>query len=178
MTLREFELVLAQLPRGSMTTAEPRRMAIAILLGQSSRRFDTEPFLALAAAQSPRPGRWYEGGEVLVVNEPDGRRLFVVEDLRKTPGDGRLLSQADTDYLITVEIHRAIAPLNMDAMLACWHRLPWPKHDGSDHATWMGIAQRGGLHTDPLARAIALALWGERDAGISRAEYDARSAGR
>ncbi len=123
--------------------ADPRRRAaIALLLDRpfrdwaGPRLLDTEQLHAIAAAQAPRPGRWYESGEVLVVNEPDGKRLFVIENALKTRGDGRILTQADTDQLITIEIHQAVA------------------------------------------RAVAYALWGDSDVGISRAAYDARTQAR
>jgi hypothetical protein len=157
-----------------------RRAAIAILLGKRLTEggpdlvIDTDKILAETRQQPPRAGRWYEG-DVTVVNETDARRTFVVDDLLKTRGDGRSLSQDDTDQLIVVEVHHAILPVSMDVMQALWRSLPWPKLTNPD--IWLAAAQRGGISSQPLARAVAMALWGDRDAGISREAYDAKSAG-
>lgn len=147
----------------------PRVKQLAIDLITGNQTESAAMIEWLAKDQEPRPGRWYEGG-CHVVLEDDGKRTFIVDDVRKERGDGRLLDQVATDALIVIEIHRKIAPCSTPVMLELNRRLPWPLSAGwlNDPAMFSATAQRGGIHADPFARALALALWGNRDVGITR----------
>lgn len=96
-----------------------------------------------AVADEPRPGVWIEHG-------PDG--------------DGRSLSQEDTDALIGRELYRC-CQTNLLGMLTSIAgplreiRFDLPGPMGSTRA----IQQRGGISSDPLVRLLAYRAWGERD---------------
>jgi hypothetical protein len=132
-----------------------------------------------AAAQAPRPGRWIEAGHVIV--ESDGRIIYDASPGRFSQADRfgsynyEQLNQAETDKLIAVELHNAL--LLAQARWAVVEGLvPWPLGVTVRTPFAAARAQRGGLHSDPRIRAVALALWGDRDVGIPRAEYERRRA--
>lgn len=129
--------------------------------------------IVVAHQQEPRPGRWIEG-DCYAVLEPEGRITLNIADIRKTRGDANTLTQEQTDALIQMEVHRTIAPIhNVKMYRALESVCIWPDAI-TDARLLMAVEQRGGLHTDPKVRALALALWGRRDVGIPRDEVEAR----
>jgi hypothetical protein len=103
-----------------------------------------------AIADEPRPGVW-------------------VQNDRSFPGDGRALSQHETDRLIVGELHRMPDQFGQAELVAV---VGWPvaiKFDtdkGKQHA----FEQRGGLHSDPLVRLLAFRAWGDRDRAWQKRE--------
>lgn len=87
-------------------------------------------------------------------------------------GDGRPLDQFHTDRLIEHELMMSCSDVGeLERILPARHRkihMPklnrygMPEHD--EEYLW-GIAQRGGIHGDPLIRSIARRAFGARDVG-------------
>lgn len=111
-----------------------------------------------ALNDEPRPGVW-------------------IQQLPNTeigPGDGRELTQSETDALIACEIRSGMAgKLNVaeyDDLIGILQRfapqggmLTMERHDTADIDQRMAYQQRGGIHSFPLLRLLAFRLWGERD---------------
>lgn len=156
-----------------MLEIDRRRRALLVLGHLTAKFHTTKPTeIAAAQAQTARSGRWWEQGCIIVL-ETDGTRTFVVDDVRHTPGDGRLLTQEQTDALIQIGIHRAIAPVHGIRMVRALESVcRWPTFHSLSDGMLDACGQRGGAHTDHQVRALALALWGDRDVGVPRADYD------
>ncbi len=102
----------------------------------------------------------------------EGERLAHDADPRPGSwlGDGRMLTQAETDTLICTELWR-------DVPLAEVHDLTIrsvlgeprfiimcsPRPNGGNDWVDRARAQRGGLHSDPLLRLLTFRAWGARD---------------
>lgn len=99
-----------------------------------------------AIADEPRPGVWIQ------------------ESMRdRFLGDGRALSQNETDRLIARELIDSPEP---DTSLIETLRLWWyPVQMTYDMPVRHTVAeqQRGGVHSEPLVRLLAYRAWGDRD---------------
>jgi hypothetical protein len=109
-----------------------------------------------AIADEPRPGVWIEEHEV----------FHNVGSTIQREGDGRALTQHETDLLIVRELwndHAASTRPLQDAV-AAWLRPPMVRLE-ADERSIRGVAheQRGGTHSDPLVRLLAHRAWGDRD---------------
>jgi hypothetical protein len=88
-------------------------------------------------------------------------------------GDGRLLSQDDTDGAIATELLLVISTTRAErvAMRQALGVFRKPEilveqADGSGSRTvslYEMIQQRGGIHSDPIVRLLAYRSWGDRD---------------
>lgn len=95
-----------------------------------------------AVADEPRPGVWLEGSGVA------------------THGDGRALTQHETDQLIGAELARVFegTPESTEARRILGHA-PLPMLADMQYPR----GQRGGVHSDQLVRLVAFRVWGARD---------------
>lgn len=156
----------------------PRRLAAVCVLRHlaskpiAGRLWHVAPaIISLAETLAPRTGRWYEDGCSVEIS-PHGERTFIVEDLCLQRGDGRALSQAETDALIQVDLHRTIAPWGIRDGTSFLDFCAWPSVPGDWNppiSMFLATSQRGGIHTRVEVRALALACWGDRDTGKPRA---------
>lgn len=118
----------------------------------------TPEIAARAHAQAERPGLWWERW--------DGAG----EDLG-AHGDGRVLTQDQTDVTIVEELilrvqdDREFAEIAAPWKVSTHGVMPSDRHEAPERPDQLTLvcAQRGGIHSDPLVRAYALAAWGERD---------------
>jgi len=114
-----------------------------------------------AVADAERPGVWVEDHET-----PEMDPLTYGPSQTALRGDGRVLSQEQTDALIvqglydhvawttsTRELRNAVGNPPLSALLQM--RL------GSEVV--LARQQRGGIHSDPLVRLLAYRAWGDRD---------------
>lgn len=128
----------------------------------------------LAIADEPRPGVWIEEHEVYVklathpLSAQTGEPIEVKPEIDRS-GDGRTLTQHETDVLIVRELWRrtqngATFPVSAELHSAV---LPWlgPMLLDTDGGKYRSEAyqQRGGLHSDEVVRLLAFRAWGERD---------------
>jgi hypothetical protein len=104
-----------------------------------------------AIADEPRPGIWMQDYSC---------------SLARFAGDGRALSQHETDCLIARELE-ADHHIDRD-VIAPWRRtvqVEW--QDGrKPNPTAPAEQQRGGIHSDPLVRLLAFRAWGDRDRAL------------
>ena len=121
----------------------------------------TEADHAVARDEQARPGAWFQ--------EKDYPR-----------GDGRPLSQHETNLLIVSELSRRLEP--HDAALLQTHiERQQVGLDEQQHGALAiyreATAQRGGIHDDELVRLLAFGVWGDRDRQWRRRDT-ARALGR
>lgn len=95
----------------------------------------------VAIADEPRPGVWIE-------RDPDG--------------DGRALSQIQTDALIVSELYRHASAVGLYPIVGPRVRCDLPPRVITEAAV-TALEQRGGIHSDPLVRLLAFRAWGDRD---------------
>lgn len=187
---------------------------------------EEEPWMAgllmLARKHSPRAGKWWDGPDVKVLIDRQDGAVWYERDLAYRPrqnGDGRMLTQEQTDMLIACELSLATGDDTQNSYLAQLVMLPrsevrnLPRWDRwielpeevevrskatgvtrpateSEIRTWRGFgsvrvtdsrshpdlkfthrpfevakSQRGGLHSDTIARVLMLTLVGPRDIG-------------
>lgn len=110
---------------------------------------DLTPQEREAVADEPRAGVWVETDAPTYPHEA---------------GDGRELTQDQTDCLIVTELGLATdEPFNeFVALVDPWVR---PVYLASANPVRMHDArqQRGGIHSEPLVRLLAFRAWGDRD---------------
>jgi hypothetical protein len=110
---------------------------------------DLTPQEREAVADEPRAGVWVETDAPTYPHEA---------------GDGRELTQDQTDCLIVTELGLATdEPFNeFVALVDPWVR---PVYLASANPVRMHDArqQRGGIHSEPLVRLLAFRTWGDRD---------------
>jgi hypothetical protein len=97
-----------------------------------------------AHADAPRPGTWFG------------------EDC----ADGRALSQQGTDLLIVAELLARAAEVDRPELLRLAgtpHPIPMILGEGVESLVAFGHVQRGGIHSDPRVRVLAVRCWGQRD---------------
>ena len=130
-------------------------------------------------ADIPRPGFWAGRREETYVA---GQPFWVLD----AAGDGRILTQEQTDILITTELWSHIGwgrSRRVDAALAeilggeyiragIWgarHLALFPTRLGFAHGPHTTpTRQRGGIHTSAAVREIAWNVWGDRDLRYQR----------
>lgn len=105
-----------------------------------------------AIADEPRPGVWIEEGGGSHFGENGGVSFTT------TIGDGRTLSQHETDILIVTEMWNDLGRRDETRRLISQWLVPMTV-GGPAHARH----QRGGVHSDPLVRLFAYRTWGDRD---------------
>jgi hypothetical protein len=101
-----------------------------------------------AIADEARPGVW--------VQMPPSDVLINIDHF-KPNGDGRALTQDETDLLIARELFREHSDDATRIIVSTWLK----------HGLYFQLAepiqQRGGIHSDPLVRLLAIRAWGDRD---------------
>jgi hypothetical protein len=122
-----------------------------------------------AIADEARPGVWVEEHEIFSkVNDwPLSRRTGRTVEIKsqiEIRGDGRVLDQHETDLLIVTGLHRH-DDFEQKALVEV---VGWPvaiSFDcfGSFGDQQQAFEQRGGIHSDPLVRLLAVRAWGDRD---------------
>ena len=108
-----------------------------------------------ASADEPRPGVWIEERD-----RPADLHGDILVDRR---GDGRTLTQEETDILVACELHMT-APLSSSGELhAILGEVAALIMIDEQRLSQHAYQQRGGIHSDPLVRLLAFRVWGERD---------------
>lgn len=110
-----------------------------------------------AIADEPRPGVWIE--------EHDTPADLVGDVLVQRLGDGRTLTQHETDLLVVRELWNDAphASAQQDALrpaVVAWLKPSMVRLTGDERVAHQ---QRGGIHSDQLVRLLAYRAWGERD---------------
>lgn len=85
------------------------------------------------------------------------------EGSRFTVGDGRFLSQTETNTLIVTEL---LATAGAEICEIIRHHVGEPprlEFINDEGTAVRATAQRGGLHDDPLVRTLAHSVWRDRD---------------
>lgn len=112
-----------------------------------------------AIADEPRPGVWIEeGGGSHIGN--NGGVSFTTKI-----GDGRVLTQVQTDTLIACEIvsRHTTAAGGSSSLVAELLKVVGACAVVALERTIEARQQRGGIHSDPLVRMLAFRAWGDRD---------------
>src|SRR5689334_16335453 len=120
-------------------------------------------------AEEARPGVWVE--------EYSGFR-----GRPRVVGDGRLLTQFQTDCLIVIELLDTAIGRPEEARVQETVRSIYPSTTAMPRLTWfdrgftrMAVArrQRGGIHSEPVIRLLAFRAWQHRDRKWRAADTDA-----
>ena len=111
------------------------------ILGDHDHELTAEERAAIA--DEARPGVWIENG---------------------LDGDGRELTQDQTDALIGRELYRQCPSDQLGTLTSIAGplretRMEYP----GPHGAITALTQRGGIHSDPLVRLLAFRAWGDRD---------------
>lgn len=110
--------------------------------------------LELAAiSDEPRPGVWIEDFTEIDFG-PGGVRAI-------DTGDGRTLTQHETDQLIALELCEGLVTETARRELAAIAN--WEIRSAIDLGDARARRQRGGVHSEPVLRLAAFRAWGDRD---------------